>query len=74
MEELPVNQENVIAALDEVWKKIKKHHDSIPGEQPEGIELTYYDGIRAGLAWAELQVTRMMNDITLDRTIGKMEQ
>ncbi len=60
---LPTSEERVIAVLDEVFQKLKKQHDSI-GETPEGIKLTYYDGIRAGLAWAELQITDKMNNIS----------
>ncbi len=69
---LPVNQENVIAVLDDLWKKNKEKHSSIPDGDVEGM--TYYDGMRAGLAWAELELTRRMNDITLDRMTDKVEQ
>lgn len=61
--------ENPMEVLKELWDKMHDKYQSIPDNDVEGQpDLTYYDGMRAGLAWAEYQVTNKMNAIQMPGT------
>ncbi len=55
---------DVMQTLEELWKKMREKNKSIPSNDAMGQpDLTSYDGIRAGLAWAQLLVTNKMNEL-----------
>lgn len=54
--------------LAEMWKKIKAFRESIPVASAEDQPaLTYYDGIRSGLAWAGSLIIDEMNKLPAEQ-------